>query len=98
MIHLSIRWTVTRRAFVVDGNTADDILNSFLTQPTWCIALSVISFLLMTLMADFVTVRSVSYEEKLCITIYEDLEVLGGLEPQLEGCHCAISARAYWSW
>lgn len=56
MIHLAIRWTVTRRAFVVDGDTSEHILDSFLTQPMWCTALSVVSFSLMVLIADFVTV------------------------------------------
>ncbi|KAF9452086.1 hypothetical protein P691DRAFT_831763 [Macrolepiota fuliginosa MF-IS2] len=56
LFQLALRWAIARRAFVVDGDTVENILNSLLTQPTWCIALSVVSFSLMTLIADFVTV------------------------------------------
>lgn len=62
MIHLSVRWTVIRGAFVVHGDTSDSILLGFLGQPQWCIALSVISFNLMTLIADYVTVSYSVFE------------------------------------
>jgi len=56
MIHFAIRWVTARRAFVVNGQTADAALLGFLGQPTWCIALSVITFGVMTLMADLVMI------------------------------------------
>ncbi|KXN81034.1 hypothetical protein AN958_06280 [Leucoagaricus sp. SymC.cos] len=56
MIHLAIRWFTLRYAFVVKGDTSDDILNGFLQQPRWCSVLSVVSFSLMSLIADFVAV------------------------------------------
>lgn len=54
--HLAIRWFTVRRAFVVNGKTSDSALLGFLGQPAWCIALSVITFGVMTLTADLVMV------------------------------------------
>ncbi len=56
MTHLAVRWITARRSFVVNGKTADTVLQGFLGQPTWCIALSVITFGLMTILADSVMV------------------------------------------
>ncbi|KAJ3557030.1 hypothetical protein NP233_g11841 [Leucocoprinus birnbaumii] len=56
IVHLMTRWVVTRLSFIVHGQTADTILDGFLLQPTWCHVLSVVSFSLNTLIADFVTV------------------------------------------
>lgn len=56
IIHLMVRWTVTRLAFVVHGQTSETVLNGFLFQPQWCIVLSVVSFSMSSLIADFVTV------------------------------------------
>lgn len=59
MIHISIRWTTARSALVVHGDTADSIVQAFFSQPQWSIALSAISFSLMTLIADYVTVSKI---------------------------------------
>ncbi|KAF9452089.1 hypothetical protein P691DRAFT_697816 [Macrolepiota fuliginosa MF-IS2] len=96
MIHLSIRWTVARRAFVVDGDTASDVLNSFLTQPTWCIALSVVSFSLMTLIADFVTIWRcwVIWGRDWRVVVAPILMVLAGAGKRLTNNHAAFCIMA----
>ncbi|KAF5350715.1 hypothetical protein D9756_008569 [Leucocoprinus leucothites] len=56
MIHLGIHWWLARLVFVVDADTPKDSLLAFITQPQWCNALSVVTFSLMSLIADIVTV------------------------------------------
>lgn len=53
---MTVRWAVTRQAAVVDGDTAEGIATSFLNQPEWCNILSTLSFSLMLLISDIVTV------------------------------------------
>ncbi|KAJ3574898.1 hypothetical protein NP233_g1460 [Leucocoprinus birnbaumii] len=56
MIHLGIHWWLARLTFVVHAETSTESLLTFLNQPQWCNALSVVTFSLMSLIADFVMV------------------------------------------
>lgn len=71
IIHLMVRWTVTRLAFVVHGQTSETVLNGFLFQPQWCIVLSVVSFSMSSLIADFVTVSCATLSQVRSLLIRE---------------------------
>jgi len=60
IIHLGIHWWLAWRSFVVKADTPDDALETYINQPEWLAALSVISFYSMGLIADFVTVSNLT--------------------------------------
>lgn len=58
IVHLGIHWWLAWRTFVVNADTSDDALMTFIDQPQWLTGVSVVTFSLMALIADFVTVSN----------------------------------------